>query len=226
MVAIAAAAFGRLVSLPRALVGGLGLGIFIAFFDTFLPRWSDDYTWLQPIQENLTPAMPFVVLFGVLVLWPAIRRDARGDRPAGGCRPAASVAGRRRPQRRADPRHADLRRSCSSRSPGYVVFTEADQSWLFLVTQAVILSTIFLSITVITGFAGQISLCQGTFAAIGGFTVFQLADRHGMSVLLAPLIGRVDRGGRRCGPVAARAAASAGSGWRSPRWPSPSSSTR
>jgi ABC-type branched-subunit amino acid transport system permease subunit len=53
----------------------------------------------------------------------------------------------------------------------------------------VILSTIYLSITVMTGFAGQISLCQGTFAAIGGFTVFQLADRHGMSVLLAAVIG-------------------------------------
>ena len=49
----------------------------------------------------------------------------------------------------------------------------------FLVTQAVILATIYLSITVITGFAGQISLCQGTFAAIGGFSVYQLADRYG-----------------------------------------------
>ena len=46
---------------------------------------------------------------------------------------------------------------------------------------------IFLSITVITGFAGQISLCQGTFAAIGGFTVFQLADRYDLSVLVAAL---------------------------------------
>ena len=78
VVAIAAAAIGRLVSLPRALVGGLGLGIFIAFFNTFLPRWSDDYTWLQPIQDNLTPAMPFVVLFGVLVLWPGHPPVTRG----------------------------------------------------------------------------------------------------------------------------------------------------
>ena len=58
MVAIAAAAVGRLVSLPLALVGGLGLGIFIALFDTFLPRWSDDYTFLEPIQDNITPAHP------------------------------------------------------------------------------------------------------------------------------------------------------------------------
>ena len=75
VVAIAAAAIGRLVSLPRALLGGLGLGIFIALFRTFLPRWSVDLPWLEPFQDNLTPSMPFVVLFGVLVLWPAIRRS-------------------------------------------------------------------------------------------------------------------------------------------------------
>ena len=88
-----------------------------------------------------------------------------------------------------------------------------------------ILSTIFLSITVITGFAGQISLCQGTFAAIGGFTVFQLVDRYDMSVLLAALIGAVDRRGRRARCCRCPSCASAGSGWPSPRWPSPSSST-
>jgi ABC-type branched-subunit amino acid transport system permease subunit len=70
-----------------------------------------------------------------------------------------------------------------------VVFFRADDSWIFLVTQAVILATIFLSITVITGFAGQISLCQGAFAAIGGFTVFQFVDRYGTSVLVAAFIG-------------------------------------
>jgi ABC-type branched-subunit amino acid transport system permease subunit len=72
---------------------------------------------------------------------------------------------------------------------GYVVLSQADSSWLFLVTQAVILSTIYLSITVLTGFAGQISLCQGAFAAMGGFTVFQLADRFGIPVLVGALAG-------------------------------------
>ena len=63
------------------------------------------------------------------------------------------------------------------------MLTRGDQSWLFLVTQAVVLATIFLSITVITGMAGQISLCQGAFAATGAFTVFQLVDRYDMAVL-------------------------------------------
>jgi branched-subunit amino acid ABC-type transport system permease component len=188
VVAIAAAALGRLVSLPRALIGGLGLGISIALVNTFVPRWSNDHAWLRPFQENLTPAMPFVVLFGVLVLWPAIRQARETSDPLSGVEPPP-------PSLAAASRSTFL--TIGTRifavvflsGAGLVVMTRADASWLFLVTQAVILSTVYLSITVITGFAGQISLCQGTFAAIGGFTVFQLADRHGMSVLLAALIG-------------------------------------
>jgi branched-chain amino acid transport system permease protein len=188
VVAIAAAAIGRLVSLPGALMGGLGLGIFIALFDTFLPRWSEDQTWLQPIQDNVTPAVPFVVLFGVLVLWPPIRRSKESADPMGGVDPpppslAASV--------RSDllTRMTRIFAVVFLGVVGWAVFTQADASWLFLVTQAVIMSTIFLSVTGITGLAGQISLCQGTFAAIGGFTVFQLADRYDLSVLGAALIG-------------------------------------
>jgi ABC-type branched-subunit amino acid transport system permease subunit len=190
VVAIAAAAVGRLVSLPRALAGGLGLGLFIALFDTFLPRWSDDLSWLRPFQENLTPSMPFVVLFAVLVLWPAIRSTREQADPLSGVDPpppSLAAATRSRGLTRATRVFALVFLSVTA----VVVFTRADASWLFLVTQAVILSTIYLSITVITGFAGQISLCQGTFAAIGGFTVFQLADRYAMSVLLAAVIGAV-----------------------------------
>jgi branched-chain amino acid transport system permease protein len=188
VVAIAAAAVGRLVSLPRALAGGLGLGVFIALVTTFLPRWSDDQRWLVPLQENLTPAMPFIVLFGVLVLWPAIRRSTDASDPLAGVDPP-------RPSLAAATRPAALTRATRVfavvflAGAGVVVLARADASWMFLVTQAVILATIYLSITVITGFAGLISLCQGTFAAIGGFTTFQLADRHGVSVLLAAFVG-------------------------------------
>jgi branched-subunit amino acid ABC-type transport system permease component len=188
VVAIAAAAIGRLVSLPRALAGGLGLGILIALLDTFLPRWSASVTWLRPIQDNLTPAIPFVVLFAVLVFWPAIRRARDVTDPLAGVEPPppSLVAATRSPVLTRATRAAAV---VFLAVCGTVVFTRGDQVWLFLVTQAVVMAVIYLSITVLTGFAGQISLCQGTFAAIGAFTVFQLADRHGMSVLVAALVG-------------------------------------
>jgi branched-chain amino acid transport system permease protein len=188
VVAIAAAALGRLVSLPRALAGGLALGIFIALLNTFLPRWSADNAWLEAIQENIAPAVPFVVLFGVLVLWPAIRRTREAADPLAGVDPPP-------PASAAATRSRGLTVATRVFALGFfgivglVIFFRADQSWVFVVTQAVIYATIFLSITVITGFAGQISLCQGAFAAIGGFTVFQLADRYDMSVMVAAIVG-------------------------------------
>jgi branched-chain amino acid transport system permease protein len=188
VVAIAAAAVGALVSLPRAFLGGIGLGVLIALAHTFLPRWSDTHPLIASIEENVTPAMPFVVLFALLVLWPALRtaRDqadplAAVDPPP----PSLAALDRSRTLTLATRTFGVLAVVLT----GLVVFTRADSSWLFMVTQAVILGTIFLSITVITGMAGEISLCQGTFAAIGGFAAFQLTDRMGMSVMLAAVIG-------------------------------------
>ncbi len=190
VVAIAAAILGRLVSLPRALAGGLGLGMVISLLGTFLPRWVQSNPWLRPFQENLTPAVPFVVLFGVLVLWPAIRRSREVSDPLSGVDPPiSSLALATR-----SARSHLIARVVTVGALGTVaaiVYFRADASWMFLVTQAVIMATIYLSVTMITGLAGQISLCQGTFAAIGGFGVYQLATLHGMSVLVAAPIAAV-----------------------------------
>ena len=190
VVAVTAAAIGGLVSLPRALAGGFGLGILISLFNTFLPRWSDDWTWLAPIQDNLTPAIPFVVLFGILLFVPSIRRSRESSDPLAGVDPPLTTIGGS-----AGADHANRVSQATTAAFLLVVFwivlTQADASWLFLVNQAVVLSIIYLSITVLTGFAGQISLCQGAFAAIGAFTAFQLVSRYDMSVLVAALVGGV-----------------------------------
>jgi branched-chain amino acid transport system permease protein len=188
VVAIAAAAVGRLVSLPLALAGGLGLGFFIAEINTFLPRWSDDYTWLEPIQRNLTPAIPFVVLFLVLVLMPSIRRARDSGDPLAGVDPPPGVSG----GVRLDPRRVFYGRIATAVAVaviGIVVLVRADQKWLFIVTQAVLMALIFLSITVLTGMAGEISLAQGAFAATGGFAAFQFSTEHSLSPLVAALLG-------------------------------------
>jgi branched-subunit amino acid ABC-type transport system permease component len=187
VVAVAAAAVGRLVSLPWALAGGLGLGILIAQMNTFLPRWSDDIGWLRPLQDNLTPAIPFIVLFGVLVFVPSIRRGREASDPLAGVDPPPSLA-----SSTLDPRRVLVTRVLGTfvlLTIATVVLTRGDDVWVFLITQAVLMSLIFLSITVLTGFAGLISLCQSSLAAIGAFTVFQLVQRYDMSVLLAAVIG-------------------------------------
>jgi branched-subunit amino acid ABC-type transport system permease component len=190
VVAIAAAAIGSLVSLPKALLGGIGLGVLIAEVNTFLPTWAQHASWLQSIQDDLTPAIPFLVLFAVLIFVPSIRRSKEARDPlADADSPPRSIGALVH-----DPRRTLIRGIIGFGAIaiiGSVVLLRADQSWLFLVTQASVLATIFLSITLITGLAGQISLCQGAFAAIGAFTVYQLVKNYNMSVLLAALIGAV-----------------------------------
>jgi branched-subunit amino acid ABC-type transport system permease component len=188
VVAVTAAAIGRLVSLPRAVLGGLGLGVLISLFNTFVPRWSDDLTWLRPIQDNLTPAIPFVVLFGILVFVPSLRRTRESTDPLAGVDPPPVIVG----GRPAEGRRAVVQRLIGTTflvGVGVVVLTRGDATWVFLVTQAVVLSIVYLSITVLTGFAGQISLCQGSFAAIGAFAVFQLVDRYDLSAIVAAFAG-------------------------------------
>jgi branched-chain amino acid transport system permease protein len=188
VVAIAAAAIGRLVSLPLALAGGLGLGIFIAQLNTFLPKWAESQTWLAPIKQNVAPATPFVVLFLVLVLMPAIRRARETGDPLAGVDPPPGATGGVKP----DPKrvlYTRLAASAALAAIATVVLVRADAAWLYLVTQAVLMAVIFLSITVLTGMAGEISLCQGAFAGIGGFTVFQLSYEHSWSPLLAAVVG-------------------------------------
>lgn len=188
VVGVTAAAIGRLISLPRAMIGGLALGILIALFNTFVPQWSDTLTWLQPIQENVTPAIPFIVLFSVLILDRRLQRTRQAGDPLAGVDPPPTAVA----VPPDDPRRALITRVVTAvlaAAVVVVVFTQADDVWLFRITQAVVIAIILLSITVITGLAGQISLCQGTFAAIGAFTGFQLAERNGMSSLAAALVG-------------------------------------
>ena len=190
VVAIAAAAVGKLVSLPRALAGGLGLGVVIALFNTFLPRWSDDLVWLQPIQDNITPAIPFIALFGVIVLVPSVRRSVEATDPLSGVDPPPG-SGSSAVRDTARIPLATIVTLGSLAVAGAVVLFRGDVVWVYLVTQGLVLSVIYLSFTLITGLAGHISLSQCSYAAIGAFTTFQLADRHGLSVLAGALIGAI-----------------------------------
>ena len=86
VVAIAAAAVGRLVSLPGPSPAASGWGCSSPWPTPSCPAGRTTTAVLARVQENVTPAMPFIVLFGLLVLWPALR-TARAGRPALGRRP-------------------------------------------------------------------------------------------------------------------------------------------
>lgn len=181
--AIAAAAFGRLSSIPLTLLGGLLLGILQGILAGYLPLNSI-------LATGLRPSLPFVVLFLLLLFWPGLRKRREAADPLAGVDPPP-------PGLAATQRGRALTRLTWGLGAAVVVvgvfvsLFQLDDFWLLLATKAVILSTIFLSITVITGMAGQISLCQATFAAVGAFTTAQLVDRYDLPVGLTMLAGAI-----------------------------------
>jgi len=62
-------------------------------------------------------------------------------------------------------------------------------SWASVFNNGLTYSIILLSITLITGMAGQLSLCQATLAGVGAFTAAQLANHLGLNLLLGALVG-------------------------------------
>lgn len=179
--AIAAAVFGRLSSIPLTVLGGILLGVVQALLKGYLPQAS-------LLANNLRPALPFLVLFLLLIFLPGLRRGRElGDPLAGVDPPPPSLA--------AAQRSALL--TNLTRALGVIVvltvlvlaLTQFDEYWLGLFTRGIIYSTIFLSITVFTGMAGQISLCQAAFAGIGAFSTAQLVSAFNLPVLTTIVIG-------------------------------------
>jgi branched-subunit amino acid ABC-type transport system permease component len=179
--AIAAAAFARLTSIPMALLGGLLLGILQGILAGYLPTNSI-------LATGLRPSLPFVLLFLLLLFWPGLRQQKEVTDPLAGVDPpppgfASAARGR------------GLTIATHVLGVAVVVggialaMFSLDAFWLLIVTRAVIFGVVFLSITVITGMAGQISLCQATFAAVGGFATAQLVHEWSLPVLLTMVIG-------------------------------------
>ncbi len=181
--ALAAAVFARLVSIPMAFAGGIALGVGQALAAGVLP--ADNV-----LSTGFRSVLPFAVLFGLLLFWPGLRdRSGSGDPLAGVDPPPPSPGGFVRP-------HWMTVLNRSLAGTALVVFVVAtlavfDEFWLRVITQGIILSLIFLSVTVVVGLAGQISLCQAAFAAVGAFATAQLVEKTGMSVLVAMIVGAV-----------------------------------
>jgi branched-chain amino acid transport system permease protein len=179
--AIAAGAVGGFSSLPLTLLGGLVLGIAQEVIGGYLPSGS-------VLAAGLRPSFPFLVLAVLLVA-------GRRFRPAGlFSDPLADV----------DPPTPSLRppgriEEVALGSRAFMAFVAVvvfiltavvlPGNWEFTLTQGVVLATILLSITLLTGLSGQISLCQAAFAAIGAFTAGQLALHFGTAILVGALAG-------------------------------------
>jgi ABC-type branched-subunit amino acid transport system ATPase component/ABC-type branched-subunit amino acid transport system permease subunit len=163
--ALAAALIGRLVSLPMALAGGLFVGVLEAV------------VFANAGNPGLVDAVLFVLVIGLI-----LRQGAMADERGGGF----ALGPRIRPIPAAAREIWHIRHLGRLGYGGLLLFalvlplviTAPSQSYLY--TRVVIFALIGLSVTVLTGWAGQLSLGQVAFVGVGALTATTLVNR-GMS---------------------------------------------
>ncbi len=179
--AIAAAAWGLLRSIPIAAGVAVLIGVVSTILQGYLPTSSLLYS-------AVLPSLPFFVLVAALLILPGMRtlnvdRDPLStiDPP-----PPSTAAAARSPRM-----DRLIRRLWWGVLVIFVVsmLTWMPKTWEGVFNSGLALSTVLLSITLITGLAGQLSLCQGSLAGVGAFTAAQLAHHLGLNMLLGGLVG-------------------------------------
>ncbi len=178
---LTAAAAASMTSIPVAFGAGILIGVLETVLQQVLPQGS-------VLSQGLLPSLPFVLLVGVLLTNRRLRTIEQSSDPLAGVDPPpAPPSVTVRDERLAGPMKWGWRLVLVL----FVVssLTWVPDVWVFPFDQGLVFSVIFLSITLVTGMGGQLSLCQATFAGIGAFTVGQLAQHLGLSVLVGALVG-------------------------------------
>lgn len=162
--ALAAALLGGLTSFVAAAAAGIGIGMVQSLILGHAVR--PDVTWIPDWlpTTGLQQAVPVVLIIGALV-W------------GGASLPDRSAIAVRRLPRSPRPRRVALWTLVLGGGATIALLTLGAAY-----RQALIVSMIFallaLSVVVVTGYVGQISLAQLAFAGVSGFAVIQLAERH------------------------------------------------
>lgn len=147
--AYAAAMVGRLRSLPLTFAGALALGL--------IESYAVGYVNLTGPLAGLRPSLPTVFLFVVLFAMPESR--LRAARLVGAITPRAP-----------DPSRS-LKGAVALVATATVLATVLGEGDLVRAGQGLALGIIMLSLVVLTGYGGQVSLCQMTFAGLGAFAM-------------------------------------------------------
>jgi branched-chain amino acid transport system permease protein len=204
--AFAAVVAAKLRSLPVAVGIGLLMGVVGSLLQWALPSVSSLVT------GDIIEAIPFVMVV-IFLLYYTWRKTVTEETLGGildkaisvrGIPPQASAgqsAGTRRDGRLSG--YAASALALAPRNPFVVIAAVAplvlSGYWLGPVAEGVAIGIVFLSFTLLTGEGGMISLCQISFAGVGGLTAAQVNATYHLPVLLGVLIGAVFAGA--CGLI-------------------------
>ena len=179
--AIAAAVWALLRSMPVAAGVAVLIGVATTVLQGYIPPNSI-------VNAAVVPALPFLVIVAALLLLPGMRDlDTSRDPLATIDPPPPPIAATTRAPRM----DRIIRIGWWALFAGFCVsmLTWMPVTWAGVFNSGLALSTVLLSVTLITGMAGQLSLCQATFAGIGAFTAALLAAHLGLNLLVGGLVG-------------------------------------
>jgi ABC-type branched-subunit amino acid transport system ATPase component/branched-subunit amino acid ABC-type transport system permease component len=161
--ALAAALIGSFRSFPLTLLGAIAIGV----AESLTARYVSDPAWSR--------AVPFIAITLILIA----RGSALPVRGELAARLPALGSGR------IDPRVAAAGASVAVALIAFVLSEDAVDA----VTTSLLFATVVLSVVVVTGYAGQISLAQYTIAGVGAWIAARLAATQGWPFELALLAG-------------------------------------
>jgi ABC-type branched-subunit amino acid transport system ATPase component/branched-subunit amino acid ABC-type transport system permease component len=169
--ALAAAVVGRFEALIPTMIAGLAIGM----LQSEALSLSLDHTWFP--QTGSAELVPLVVILVALLLVgrgirsrEALLREKLGRAP--------------RPQTFLVP-------AAIGTLVGIVALMVTEGTWRAAVINSFIAGVIALSLIVVTGYAGQVSLAQLTLAGVGGFALSGITESWGVPFPLAPLLAAV-----------------------------------
>ena len=180
--AFAPAVLGILFGLPAAYVGGLALGITVSV----ISKYSNSGT-----VANIEAALPYLALFALLVIFGGRLKSAGSGAVAQRLAALRSSTSARRVQWSFGAVRLDrnLVTGLGAFVAALLVPLAIPGPKLNFVTEGFIYALIALTLVVLTGWAGQISLAQFSFVGVGAFTAGHLAGSHGQHFLFAALVG-------------------------------------
>jgi branched-chain amino acid transport system permease protein len=181
VVAIAGAACALMKNLPIAAGVAVAIGVATTVLQGYIPPNGI-------INAAVVPALPFLIIVLALIFLPGMRSlDSSRDPLSTVDPPPPPIAA----AARAPQMDRIIRRSWWVLLAAFFVsmLTWMPITWAGVFNHGLALSVVLLSITLITGMAGQLSLSQGTFAGIGAFASVQLANHLGLNMLLGGLVG-------------------------------------
>lgn len=172
VVGYAAAVVGRLRSLPLTVAGAMALGLAQSYAVGYLP---------VTLLANLNPVLPMILLFAALLFLKqdrltAARLVTRRARRTMGLTPSLAMGG-----------------AFVLGSAVVANVLTAGNGLIF--GQGIVLGIVMLSLVLLSGYGGQVSLCQMTLAGFGSFFMGKLLGGGSLLGLVVAVVGPAAIGG-------------------------------